>query len=499
MRRFVKANIINKVGLGGFVKGALTLSFGTLIGQVLVVLSSPLMTRLYSPEEFGIFGLLLSIVASFSLISALRYELAIILPKNDLLAITLLFVSLIFVFAISLLLFIFILVFENQIVQLPNGNELIAFSWLIPLCIFLVGSIKVFVFWNLRINKPSRIAYARITQDSVMVGYQITAGYLLNNNYISLSIGYTLGLFLGLIVIVKHSIKKNISLFKQIRLRDIKYVILRYRRFPLFTVWADLANVLSKQLPMILIASFFSPVIAGFYLMANRVANSPVGLISEGTGKSFMSIASKIRDKNELSDLSIRVLDLLIKMSVIPFIFIAAFGPELFEILFGEEWTGGGRYFQVLIIQSIAVFIYVPNLTLLAVLEKQELGLYFQVSMFSFTLISLFIGYTQDDSLLAIILYSSSTAFLYFFFGTLILRYAGVNLSICLKKFLTEVLFGSVIFTLIQLYKLNIDQFFDAKVMLFIFISFSAALLGWVGIRSYRSFVELNKLDKNYG
>ncbi|WP_018127119.1 lipopolysaccharide biosynthesis protein [Balneola vulgaris] len=498
MIKFTKAYILNKLNLGGFVKGALTLSFGTFIGQLLVVATSPFLTRIYSPEEFGIFGLLLSVVASFALISALRYELAIILPENDILAMSLLLISIVFVSSISLSLFFLILIFQDFLVQLPNGKELITFSWLIPCLIFLAGTIKVFVFWNLRINKPSKIAYARMTQDSIMVGYQSSTGYFFFNNFMGLSLGYGLGLLLGLIVIAKQSIKRNIVLLKLIRAKHIKYVLYRYKRFPLFTVWADLANVLSKQLPMVIIASLFSPAIAGFYLMANRVANSPVGLISEGTGKSFMSIASKLTTSDDLGNLSIKVFDLLIKMSVIPLVFVAAFGPELFGLLFGDEWSGGGRYFQALIVQSIAVFIFVPILTLLAVLEKQELGLYFQISMLIFTLISLYMGYLYQDSLLAIMLYSFTTAFSYFYFGILLLFHAGVKVKMSLKKILPEIAIGLIIFSIIELYKSNVNQFFDGSILMFLFITFVLAVLTWIIFRCYKSFVELNTLDRHY-
>ena len=56
---------------------------GTAISQGILIAATPILTRIFSPENFGIFALYLSIVGTISLVSSWKYELAIVLPDKD--------------------------------------------------------------------------------------------------------------------------------------------------------------------------------------------------------------------------------------------------------------------------------------------------------------------------------------------------------------------------------------------------------------------------------
>ena len=66
-----------------FATDVLKLVTGTTFAQIIAVLASPLLTRLYGPEAFGFLALFTSITSIIGVIACMRYELAIMLPKTD--------------------------------------------------------------------------------------------------------------------------------------------------------------------------------------------------------------------------------------------------------------------------------------------------------------------------------------------------------------------------------------------------------------------------------
>ena len=69
--------------INSFFKNVAILVSGASLGQVIIVLSSPIITRLYSPEDFGIFALFSAVLGIVAVVGALRYELAIPLPESE--------------------------------------------------------------------------------------------------------------------------------------------------------------------------------------------------------------------------------------------------------------------------------------------------------------------------------------------------------------------------------------------------------------------------------
>ena len=69
--------------LSEYSKNVLTLLSGTVIAQALPILFAPVLTRIFSPEEFAVYGVYIAVVMFCTVLSSGRYELAIILPEDD--------------------------------------------------------------------------------------------------------------------------------------------------------------------------------------------------------------------------------------------------------------------------------------------------------------------------------------------------------------------------------------------------------------------------------
>lgn len=159
-----------------FASDVLTLATGTVLAQALAVLAAPLLTRLYSPGDFGIYALFLSLTGIVSVIACLRYDLAIMLPDKDGEAVNVLALSLLLAACMSLLLIPLLLVGKDHALAILNASGLEPYLWMVPLSVFLGGAFNALSYWNSRTKQFKRLSVARVASSVASTGSQIGAG-----------------------------------------------------------------------------------------------------------------------------------------------------------------------------------------------------------------------------------------------------------------------------------------------------------------------------------
>ena len=150
---------------------------GTTIAQIITVLSSPILTRLYGPEAFGFFALITSITSILGVIVCLRYELSIMLPKEDSEAANLLGLCLLCVVAVSGLTALALYISGDAFVALLKAPGLAPYLVLIPAIVFVHGCYLALNYWNSRTKHFGRLSIARITSSLASTGTQLGAGF----------------------------------------------------------------------------------------------------------------------------------------------------------------------------------------------------------------------------------------------------------------------------------------------------------------------------------
>ncbi|MGI6455386.1 MAG: lipopolysaccharide biosynthesis protein [bacterium] len=143
-----------------FAGDVLKLVSGTTFAQGLLVLASPLLARLYAPEDFGVLALYISITSIVGVIACLRYELAIMLPESDGEAANLLGVSLLFTAVITGLSTLVIWLWGESLLLWLNAPGMTPYLWLIPLTILLDGVFHALNYWNSRTKHFGRLSIA---------------------------------------------------------------------------------------------------------------------------------------------------------------------------------------------------------------------------------------------------------------------------------------------------------------------------------------------------
>ena len=221
-----------------FITDVITLSSVPIFSQILGFFIVPIVTRLYSPDEFGVSNLLGTIVMLFATFSTMGYHRGIILPKNDKIAIRIVCLCFLIIFIVTLIVAFILLLLNDFIILQSDSPTLGSFLWLSPLFVFFHGIYQVLRFWNLRSSNFGNIAISRVLDIISKKALQLLAGFF----------GYaTAG---GLIIADLFAVAfKNISLIRSLNpqilcsfssrnfILNIIAVAKRYKKFPKYFVY----------------------------------------------------------------------------------------------------------------------------------------------------------------------------------------------------------------------------------------------------------------------
>jgi O-antigen/teichoic acid export membrane protein len=381
-----------------FLRNVLTLMTGTAIAQAIPILISPILTRIYTPSQFGAFALFMSIAGSIAIISSLRYEMAIMLPENDGDSANVVSLSLIIVFIISILTLIgifFINLFSPGILGASSGLQ--PWLYIMPLFVLFQGITQSINNWFVRRNDYKYIAIGKVNFSIVTNVLLILLGFLgftYNGIFISNLIGWIVfTLFFILILFKKYG-----SLWSQVNKFIIKREAKKYREFPTTNVFQALIESFQMSGIIILVSYYFSTYVSGLYSFSLRVLMAPMWLIGTSIGQVFYQKASETYNKSGDLRLLIRktVLNSALFFSPVLIIILIA-GPSIFAFVFGKEWREAGEFARILSPWIFLDFVKSPISQVPLIVGKIKTMLPITIVGIVILLFSLIWGgYTQD-------------------------------------------------------------------------------------------------------
>lgn len=418
-----------------FASDVLTLVGGTTFAQILTILVAPVLTRLYGPEDFGVWALYLSITSIIGVIACLRYEFSIMLPESDEEAVNLLGLSILAVLAVTFLTVPVVWYFKAQIVDLLNSPQIGEYLWLIPLSVFVNGIFLALNQWNSRTKLFKRLSISRISSSVSTATTQIVLGFAGNPPTPAGLIGGSIAGPSAATLVLGGQIWRDDrnQITKNLRWRKIYEGAVRYRNLPLIDSWSALMNSVSWQLPAFLLSAFFTPAIVGFYSLGFRLLQLPMSLIGSSISQVFYQRASRAVSDGTLSVLVENVFRILVIIGMFPILILTIVGGDVFTVVFGRAWTEAGVYAQILSIWAFIWFISSPLSTIYLVVEEHHFG--FSYNFFNLTtrFLSLAIGGILGSARIALILFSASGVVVYGYLCLKMLSYSGVKTSKALK------------------------------------------------------------------
>lgn len=361
---------------GNFYRNVSILVSGTAISLIVIVLTTPLLTRLYTPEEFGGYSIYVSILYTTSVMASLMYESAIPLPKDEDDAVNLLSLSLIIVSGMSVLCLIGVWLFRQFMASMVNIPHLEEYLWLLPLSLFGFGVFQVLNTWLIRGEAYPFMAKGKVFMNMSQVFSQISLG-LLHFGPAGLVAGEVVGRIVGSSTVLRLSFESIKARLHQINLKQTGVLANRYRYFPLISSWSSILSVASGHLPVFFIAATFGSKAAGLYMLGQRVLSIPDALIGFSVKQVYFASATKQKRSTAtpLNSLFWQMVWKLTGVSSLIICIIVAVAPWTFGHVFGEGWIESGTYIQVMAILFFFQMVVNPITANFYVFEAQHLHL----------------------------------------------------------------------------------------------------------------------------
>ncbi|HDI3196790.1 TPA: oligosaccharide flippase family protein [Vibrio cholerae] len=361
-----------------FSKNVLTLMTGTGIAQAIPIAIIPILTRMFSPEDFGLLALYAACVSILGVVATGRYEIAIMLPKDDEDARLLLQLSMLVALFFSFLISIPISIWNAQIARFLGNENIAVWLYLVPVSVLFTGIYQALTYWNNRQKKFINTAVSRVNQSLFQGFSQTSLGFLQVSG--GLICGQFVGIVSGLIYLLKKD-RNYKSLIRKSKINSIQKQGIKYHKFPTYGVWGALCDAGAVQMPVILLTKFYSNSVTGMFSLTFRVLNMPTSIISSAIAQvlfqKVVEISQTEPEKLNLYIIKMFLLLFIIYLPAVPVLFI--WGESLFSIIFGNEWSQAGVYAGYLVIAVAVRFAVSPLSAVLGLEQNIKMGVLWQV------------------------------------------------------------------------------------------------------------------------
>jgi lipopolysaccharide exporter len=452
-----------------FIKDILTLSSVPLLSQVLGLLLTPIVTRLYAPEEFGLLNSFSSITAFLCVFATLAFHSSILLPKKDTKAFNMLVVCLLSTVFFTIISYFLIFFFEDFILEKLNIIKLKNYIFLIPLFVLLHGTFQTLRFWNTRFKNFKTIAASKasevITNKTTVLGLGFS-GYVSGGSLIY-------GVLMASIIkntLLLLDFKKQTYRFTKISWFDIKSGFKRYIKFPKYSLWSELLSRTPALIIVFLILKYFDSTVLGYYGLCIMVLTLPTVFITSSIMEAFSPRAAEAKHTNTHLDLLKLIYERVVSLTIFPFLILGIYGDVLFGYFFGIEWAEAGLIAQILVFRIFCEIIFNPIISLTVIIEKQEINLIRRISDITVITLSLLIGGYYQNYYLAFFILSFTQGLVTSFIGIYLLKIMELEISEMISK--TKYYFKLVLIFSIFLigFRTNLDTSFITLILI-LFIS----------------------------
>lgn len=392
----------------GFRGPVVTLLSGTAVTLVISYLTVPILTRLFTPEQFGVsdyFVMIMSILITFS---SLRYEDAILLPREDRDAAAVFWLAIVLT-GVTVLLTLIAAIWRYEIASFLRVAPVAPYLWLVPPTLLLMRFGKLSEVWLSRSKFFRRITAGEIINKGTMLSSRVAAGAATN-----LGAGGLIGGFLA-----AHAASATYYLVTLTRRAGrllpggfdssvVRRVARRYRRFPAYSMPAAALNAVVARLPVLLLPIYFSLETVGLFGRAFVALAVPLSLIGTAISQVFFVHAAEAYRDSRLSEFTRTVHARLVMIGMFPTLLLIAVGPELFTFVFGAQWRTAGIFEQYLAAWFFVGGVSSPLTRLFDVMERQRTELLISISTALALTTALIVGGRTGNVILTMALMSAA-------------------------------------------------------------------------------------------
>lgn len=363
-----------------FGKNFLALFSGSTLAQVIPFLFAPLLSRIFSTEDYAIYGLYIAILEVLAIIIAGRYELTIILPKQNGDAIHLAFGALFIALISSACVLVLTLIFNESISETLNNPGLAPFLYFLPLSLLFYAITRVLNNYLIRHKKFTAIAKYKLSHKTGEALSAIGLGWMKWSN--GLIFGDIIGRFLLAVLTLRSAVKAGLRR-TEISWHQIKKQLYIYREFPLYNSFPAVFNSLATLLPVFLISRFYDEQLLGSFNFSRMILVAPLALISASVSQILsQKLAQLYNEKKSILPFIIPVGMILSLLALIMIALLYPFAEVLFAFIFGQEWKTAGEITSLLVFAFALQFVLTALYPIFFILKSIKISSAWQVFYF---------------------------------------------------------------------------------------------------------------------
>lgn len=402
-------NYIRKIVTSELTRNSAKLLSANVVAQAIGLLVYPILTRLYSPEDFGLLNLFLSIGGVLALLSTAEYQYAIVLPKTQNKAVACFHVGFFMLLAITALCAASI-PFKTQIATLFNAPALTKYYPLLCVFVFVTGLWTLLNYWFTRNKQFSRISTYQLTQSISGAGlkYSFGVGGMVNG-------GLVWSIIVAPIIAIAASIcrhfRRNIRPLCQYNKHDCRVAAKEYVNFPKYSLPRALINNLSGNLPILLLTPFFGLTEIGYFGMAFTLAFRPINMISGSLYQVlFQRISEQVQNRQSILPFFRKFVKSTLFIVIPSFAVLSFVLPWLTRWLLGPGWEVTGEYIRWMLPWLCCSLLTASVCFLSDVFAKQRIGLWFEILLAVLRTIGVLAGVLTNSFNVAVVGYAISSA-----------------------------------------------------------------------------------------
>ena len=406
-----------------------TLATGTLGAYILPIIFLPILTRIYTPNEFSLYAIYITIIQITSMFSTFKFDLAIPVTDSYDDKKLLLRLSVINMFISSILVGLFLFIYSIFFNSFPSLLVYLIPYGIILHCIFT----HILYNWLLSKKKLGLISMGKIIFGVFSSLLPIIIFFLFNlKDYSYIIFSHQISLLLVLIIILinlygSSTIKVLVSIF-DFRFSEIFSTVKKYKKYALFSSPSSLMNIFGIWVPVLFIWVFFEEKYVSLFFLSLRAVSFPLQILGDSVGKIFYSEATQNIQDGILSETISKYFKLLFHIAYAFLIFSLFFSVDLFSLIFNPDWSQSSLFVMILSPLFFVRLLGSPISTIPTILYRQEIEFKFQLILFLTRLSGLIIGVFFKNLYLALILFSFASTFCWLIYLFILLRMGGLTI-----------------------------------------------------------------------
>ncbi len=386
-------------------KNSAHLLSANIVAQAIGLIIYPILTRIYSPEDFGLLNLFLSIGSILTLLALAEYYYAIVLAKNNSQANGMVQVcSLLLVIMVGLV--TLTIPFSKSIAGLFNTPSLADYWWLMPIFVGLTGLWNILNYWYIRCSEFKRVSGYQISQSVLSAGCKMGfgyAGFLQGGLIVSMVIAPLVSIFVSISI----SWKKCLHNLHLVPWPVCKAVASEYKNFPAFDLPRGLVNLVGGYLPVLVLTPLFGSANIGLWSMAILLGFAPISMITKSLYQTFYQhINSQIQQRQKIGSFFLKFTGWTTSVVAPCFVGLYFILPWLTRLLLGAEWETSGYYLRWMLPWIFCSLLTACTCFLADIFYRQKVGLYFELLLAILRAIGIGVGCVLHDFEVAIIGYA---------------------------------------------------------------------------------------------